>query len=563
MSRTPVALAVALALVTLALQLVWTLQNRGVVTLGDDLTLLSRGLTIHQALFQGGLVGALVPDPRAGTPYPPLLPLWTAVQATLWGPRLHLLLLGHGLWWAIALAAAWWVGRGSWGPWGGLAAVALVPLTLWQTGVSDHLFTELPMSALALASVAALSHSAGFTRRGASLALGLALSLGLLAKWSFAFFLGPPMLLAVALALVRPVGGHRGLVLRGLALVVLPLLVLALPWYAAAWPALVAFQQRNLAHDYDGVVLPLAQAWSLYPAWLGQLFLGAPLLVLLALGVVGALLARQPRGHAPRWAALGLLSGTVLLTLAPYRSHRYLVGGLGLLVPLMVGGLALVPATLRRTRRGGLVAGALLLACASLFHQQGWLKLPWNDALLARGATGEPRELRWGPWRCQWSQPAPQRLPPPERVLLAQVVDWTGDDGWALAAWNTGDDWRPVVAAGEALLFTGGRQVPSSRLDDAYLSYLQRLPLDMLLVVAPGGSGVEEALRAAFPALECSSLATFRAIMEREDHGVWDFTWDVPHSKGPIRALVLGQRPSLRLSLHRCPLHPSSILPPR
>ena len=253
----------------------------------------------------------------------------------------------------------------------------------------------------------------------------------------------------------------------------------------------------------------------------------------------------------------------VLLTLAPYRSHRYLVGGLGLLVPLMVGGLALVPATLRRTRRGGLVAGALLLACASLFHQQGWLKLPWNDALLARGATGEPRELRWGPWRCQWSQPAPQRLPPPERVLLAQVVDWTGDDGWALAAWNTGDDWRPVVAAGEALLFTGGRQVPSSRLDDAYLSYLQRLPLDMLLVVAPGGSGVEEALRAAFPALECSSLATFRAIMEREDHGVWDFTWDVPHSKGPIRALVLGQRPSLRLSLHRCPLHPSSILPPR
>ena len=355
-------------------ELLWTRANVGASVLGDDLTLLNQSLYYLDGWAEGHLWHRLVPDARVSAPYPPLVPLWGALHLRVLGRGMVSLLISHWLWWVIALLGAALAARGG----ARLAAVALVPLVMRQPGFTDHFFTELALSALCLASVALLAASVRFTRPRWAALLGVALGLGLLAKWTFAFFLGPPMVLACAHALSRPPAGvSRGRVLAGVAITAAGVLLVAAPWYLASHQALLRFLTLNTGHTYEGDILPLGQVWGAYPRWLGECFLGTPLLLLLALGAVRALL---PGGSAvARWSLACLVSGLTLLTLAPYLSHRYLVAGLGLLVPLMV------EAVRGRGRgQGVLVVGIVL---ASVLHQVGWAPLPWNT--WARG--------HWGP----------------------------------------------------------------------------------------------------------------------------------------------------------------------
>jgi len=68
-----------------------------------------------------------------------------------------------------------------------------------------------------------------------------------------------------------------------------------------------------------------------------------------------------------RWSIVALVSGTLILGVLPYRSGRYLIAGLALLVPVVVWPLARWPAAARLLLPGALAVG--------LGHQLSWIPI--------------------------------------------------------------------------------------------------------------------------------------------------------------------------------------------
>jgi hypothetical protein len=411
--------ALLLGAVVLVQQFSWLEMHTALETWDDDAGLFHLALCLEAALGEPCAVGA---------PYPPLVPWVTSLFFRMAGEaNLSIALMSQ--WpFLVVLMGALFVGmRRAAGEMAGLAALALGPVLVWSLHIRGKYYTEVPLAAIGVAAVVALVASEGFRRRFPSVLFGVFLGLGLLTKWSFAFFLGPIATLALVhtlfeatsharlrwvialVALAVPcliVAGAGGWVAYGLTvgvwsgvglsvliawahrtgkgwfelgsaprlvnlgLMVVLVLVIAGPWYWSYLPSMQEFLASNLAQKFHGDPVQGVMGWPFYPAVLTTRMMSTPVLFLFAAGTLLAF----GRGAPPlvRICLFGLAVGSLVLGVLPYRSGRYLVAGLGMLTPVVLWPLVRWP----RFARVALPVTVLV----SLAHQISWIPLAADGA---------------------------------------------------------------------------------------------------------------------------------------------------------------------------------------
>ncbi|MFH1467085.1 MAG: hypothetical protein ABIO70_22065 [Pseudomonadota bacterium] len=425
-TRRDTALGLGLALLLGGLHVAWAAADSS-LPVNDDASLFETGACLYHGLAVQGLEA--LSRCSQGAPYPPGINIVALLHYLVGGGPALRLAVGS-LWWAHALlaVATFAAVRHAAGRLAGVAAALLASVVVLDTGLRGGFYTEVAMAALGMAALALLSAPRGLRRPKVALALGAALGLGLLMKWSFAFFMGPFMVGVVAWSvgrsLLRPAlgvaaslaaaavpaalaafaagwGWGFGLAGLGLALVLGVALaflaarrpglmapdgralllgvglcagaaaLVAAPWYLAAHGAVAAFLATNLDRGYGGDPMGLAETWPFYPAVLVS-WVQTPLLVMAGLGALRLL--------APGRARLALvcfgifLVFALVLTLLPYRTSRYLLPGLVLLAPLGVLGWV----GLGRLAQG---VWALLALLALVYHLGGLVPPPrWAAA---------------------------------------------------------------------------------------------------------------------------------------------------------------------------------------
>jgi len=268
----------------------------------------------------------------------------------------------------------------------------------------------------------ALALSDSMRRRMPSLVFGALMGLGLLTKWSFAFFLGPVAAMAMAVAVgsavhhpaARVVGiggvlavpafvlaGAAGWMTHGLTvavwlglavsmflirvtrrsemsrhqlanlgLMVAAVLAVAGPWYWGNFWSLQEFLTANLSQQYDGDAVKGLAGWPFYPAVLMTRMLGTPSALLVLAGLV--LAVRRDAPPLVRYSVLALLSGMLILGVLPYRAGRYLIPALGLAVVPLIW-------VLRRWNRPAVWLLPLTLAGA-MVHHVSWIPMAVDGA---------------------------------------------------------------------------------------------------------------------------------------------------------------------------------------
>lgn len=161
--------------------------------------------------------------------YPPLTAAVTAAAFALFGATERVAVFSLAPFHLVALLGVWWTGRTMFGPAGGLLAAVGAAGGAWTATVEHGYFHESALTAAVAVAFAALVASRGLTRPAPTVLLGVALGLGMLAKWALAFFLAVPLAVVavraalhdrVALALTGVVAVAAGVslvVLRGVA----------------------------------------------------------------------------------------------------------------------------------------------------------------------------------------------------------------------------------------------------------------------------------------------------------------------------------------------------------
>lgn len=411
----------AIVAYTAACRVAWTQLNQGVRFNADDSALYHLSLWCEAAIASGRnpLWGS---TPHFGAPYPTLA---GTVSATLYP------LIGHGPVEALQAMMPWYLLAdivtvvGAWrlrGPGAALVAAAVTPLITMHETTRSYLATEPAVGAMAVATTLCLWLGGWLERPGWSVVAGAAAGLGLLAKWSFAFFMGPLCALVVAYSLARAFRGAWGLAVAGSALaaagsavawtadrvgrewplgalgatVLLGLLAAwrgrspgwrsrlasvvlfcaataatAAPWYLSNLEMMQLFLGKNLGHEYAGPVVPLSNRLSFYWFELTRGSMGVLLLALLGLGTFRTLLGGRARSSFALACLLAFAAGFLLLALAPYTKSRYLTAGYALLAPLVVEGVTGGHAAWRSLRVAAIVV--------SLYFIQSGLPAPWNQ----------------------------------------------------------------------------------------------------------------------------------------------------------------------------------------
>jgi 4-amino-4-deoxy-L-arabinose transferase-like glycosyltransferase len=400
--------------------LAWLEFHTAVETWDDDAGLFRLSMCLADAASDGAVPCAV------GAPYPPLVPWISAkVYSVFGGASLRLALLSLSPFLVLLCGALYMGFRRAVSPMAGLAAMALGPVMLWSLHIRGKYYTEVPLAALVVAAVVALAASETFRRRLPSLLFGLFLGLGLLAKWSFAFFLGPVATIAIGIASARlmqrfwlgalvaflavlvPVlvlAGAAGWMRLGLSagfwlglslcsvlavlnryrpslfvdgaagrmvnigLVVIVTVLISGPWYWHYLPAMSEFLAANLAQKFHGDPVSGLDAWPFYPAVLFSRLMTTPTVIL---SLLAGLMALRPKASPLlRWSVLTLVCGVLILGLLPYRSGRYLIAGAGLL-----GVIALWPLTLHSAHRSWVLP---LVLATGLAQQLSWIPLAFG-----------------------------------------------------------------------------------------------------------------------------------------------------------------------------------------
>lgn len=308
---------------------------------------------------------------------------------------------------AAVVALTYFLARTMAGPWTALLAAAVAGLLPMSAALARLFYTEIFLTACVSLALLALYRAEGFARRGWSLALGAALGIGLLVKWTLPLYVGLPLLWVVwrARRTLRPRWGVNGrAALWALLPAALFLLVWFLPnrvalaalppgdWAAPAWFALVwglayaLLAGRTPAHNLAAALLLAALLASLW--YLPHSDFPATLLA-----------ADQERGSDPAgpWRLANYLRYLRYL----YRDH------FGPLAFWAVVPLALLPwlGALARRRALNPAAGLLWLSLLSTFLILSLLSqrnarnlaplLPALAVLVALGLAGWPQPLRW------------------------------------------------------------------------------------------------------------------------------------------------------------------------
>lgn len=255
----------------------------------------------------------------------------------------------------LVIFTTYWIGRRMGSLSGGLGAAILVGSYTEVFLESRAFMLDLPLTALVGLTVLFLLGSEGFIHRGWSLAAGLIGGLGLLAKWTFPFFL-VPVVFSVWIQARRRYESRKRIWHGLLALAVAG--VVSLPWYIKhlLLPAsLLKAAYAGGAAEGDPGMASVA-AWGYY--FLGMIYqLGPPFAGLLLLGLV---LARAWRISGVGLLLTWFLSPLLLLTLLQNKDYRFTL-------PLLPAVALLSVAWLQRLRprlATGAVLGILALAIA-------------------------------------------------------------------------------------------------------------------------------------------------------------------------------------------------------
>lgn len=289
-------------------------------------------LRLHDGLVRGNLWRAY----ELSRFYPPLFHV-LAVPASFVSTHPDAYCFGN---WLALLAVMWGTfltGRALAGSAAGLVGALVVPAYGWVTWMGRMPMTDLTLTATVILTLAVLVRPIDLTEPRHARWLGIAIALGMLAKWPYVLFTFLPL---ARLGWAHWVRAGRVLRARAfwrpLATVLAWPLVLAGPWYARSLPSLLGNASWHLG---SGVVVdegdpPLFSLESLeyYPRQLWAGYLSVPLLLLLAAGLVVLLLKWRddvPAEVAPpaRWAPLGLsvLGGLGCILLIANKDARYLM----------------------------------------------------------------------------------------------------------------------------------------------------------------------------------------------------------------------------------------------
>jgi len=158
------------------------------LTLGHERAWQSRGLS-------GFFSDVITSDPVRA----PLLTMLTTPIFLLVGPGPDRGTILNLLLWPVLLAAVYLLGRRLFSARTGLLAAFLTATTPIVFGLAHEFFIEFLLTALVTVTVLLLLKTDGFTRRGASVALGVVVGLGMLTKVTFPLYVaGPCLVLGIA-----------------------------------------------------------------------------------------------------------------------------------------------------------------------------------------------------------------------------------------------------------------------------------------------------------------------------------------------------------------------------
>jgi len=263
--------------------------------------------------------------------------------------------------WAFLVAgtlAVWGVGRRLLDPAAGLLAAFLFATAPFVVFSLLRFQLDLPLAAAVAVALYALVRAEGFSRPGWSMAVGLALGLGMLVKPPFAAYLLPPLAWSAWLALRAPDRGPR---LRRLGLALAVGAVLALPWYG---PRLAGLPMQILNRSFkQAIESPPTLSGSgllFYPRTFVPLFgLLAGGLTLWGLWAV----RRLPRARALVWSAILPLA---IFALIQNKNLRYAMPLLpAAALAAAAGAAALGPTARRWVVAACVVVGALQVSMAA------------------------------------------------------------------------------------------------------------------------------------------------------------------------------------------------------
>lgn len=282
-----------------------------------------------------------------------------------------------GNWLALlaVMVATFLVGRAVAGDAAGLVAAFVVPSFGWVTWMGRMAMTDLTLTATVALTLALLVRPLDLAAPRDARRLGIALALGMLAKWPYMLYVGLPLAYLLRAHWLRTGRDARAPAFwRPLVRVLLWPIVLAGPWYVRSLPSLVGSASWHLG---AGVVVdegdPTLQSFSalaFYPRALWSGYLSVPLLVLLLAGVA-AMVARRglraARTIAPpaRWTplALSVLGGSAGILLITNKDARYLMPMMP--VAAVVAGAWVATLDARRARTA--IVACALLAWALVF----------------------------------------------------------------------------------------------------------------------------------------------------------------------------------------------------
>lgn len=219
------------------------------------------------------------------------------------------------------------------------ATAILAALTLAASPIvieySRMFMLDLPLASMVALSVWCLLRTEDFDRLTRSLIAGVSLGLGMLTKWTFAFYLlGPLLIIGVRSMRVIHYRSRRVLIILGSLLVAT---CVAIPWYALHIVQILASRGGN----FQGSEYTFSQSAFLYlleipgeTSWV--------LAVLLVAGLGAFLIGTHGRRM---FLALWFATSYFLISLAAVKAPRYAIP---LLIPLALGASAGIVRLLRR-----------------------------------------------------------------------------------------------------------------------------------------------------------------------------------------------------------------------
>jgi 4-amino-4-deoxy-L-arabinose transferase-like glycosyltransferase len=159
--------------------------------------------------------------------YPPLVYHVSVPLAILFWPTVDALLGINAVFLGVLLLSTYGIGSAFGGQETGLLAAFVVSMYPILYGLARHYLLDFPLVAMVTLSIWLLIRAERFENRGASIAYGLSLGLGLLTKWTFAVFIVGPFLMAI----VRALSGRSRRRLTNIALALAVGAAVAAPWY--------------------------------------------------------------------------------------------------------------------------------------------------------------------------------------------------------------------------------------------------------------------------------------------------------------------------------------------